>query len=167
MFVPWYCKSIHVFNPLPYGPRAHGGVSRCKHFWLPKSALLHRSWRAVTHVLFLVSTEKEHQMPCTLHPLCIRSRVARLRRTKGALRENVLVAWKHEQIKDQNKIGACTFHSEEFHWRPVTAARTHAWYAKIGNDTVAAAHRVMHSISSYSETWSSTLQRKNIHTTFL
>lgn len=65
-----------VFNLLPYRPRAHTGVLPCKHFWLPTSAMLHCSCRAVTRVLFLENMGKEQrtsQMPCTLHPLYILS----------------------------------------------------------------------------------------------
>lgn len=103
-------------------------------------------------------------MPCTRHPLYILTKVARLRRLKGALRENVLEAWKDRQIKvsDQNKIGKCTFQAEEFHWSPAMNACAHAWYWKLEMIWSQLRTRVMHSISSYYETWSLALQSEKI-----
>lgn len=158
MFILPYCKSIHVFNPLPYRPRAHCAVLPCKHFWLPTSAMLHCSCRAFTRVLFPENMEKEQQttLRChvTLHPLYILSEVA----SQGALRKKKSVCSLkgrgrlRRQIK--MRLGKCTFQAEEFPLKACHGRLCACVIFKIGNDMVTAAHRVMHSICSYSETWS-------------
>lgn len=165
MFIPWYCKSIHVFTPLSYRLRAHTAVLPCKHFWLPASAMFFCSLRAVTHVPFPENTEKwaaDHtHTACTSDPLYILSKVAVTEAAEGPLAENEGKRGGKIEASDRNKIGKHAFQE----WRNSTEGLPRLpvrmrGCSKGGNDTVAAAQGVKHSISSYSETRSFGLWRE-------
>lgn len=115
MFIPWYCKSIHVFTPLSYRLRAHIAVLPCKHFWLPASAMFFCSLRAVTHVPFPENTEKwaaDHtHTACTSDPLYILSKVPLTEAAEGPLAENE--GKRGERLRRQIEIRLGSVHSRK------------------------------------------------------